>query len=444
MGPLLVAVANSGFRARETNELSRVARSGLRPRRVPVSPAGELVLEAFAGYLGLSSDRLRRATAFARPYGRRSIVAPGIWLHLRCHCPAKFLDYLSQGTFAQSGKRWQPDHPGPSAHLLRGSELIRGVVEMSEPERRLDWIAPASVGALAFGVLFAGVPYSLGYGLRPSSLWSETWAMWKGFPDWSHGMLVFPLVGLLLYCQRARLARVPVRGSWLGLPVLVFSGLLYWAGFLADVQYLGYAALQVLIAGLTLWYCGTRFFRAVFFAWAFLIFAWPFVFLDQYVAFPLRLLMSSASVRVLNAVGVATVRSGTSILSVADPVLGVATGQRFSVDVADPCSGMHSLFALTMVAAFYGILVFRRWWQVLVIVLAAVPLAVMGNLCRIVMLTFGTMAFGSAFAIGTDENPTWFHLGAGFLVYFAALGGVLIIGAFIQRFFVRARSRAGL
>ena len=103
---------------------------------------------------------------------------------------------------------------------------------------------------------------------------------------------------------------------------------------------------------------------------------------------------------------------------------------------------MHSLFALTMVAALYSILVFRRWWQVLVIILAAVPLAVIGNLCRIVMLTFGTMAFGSPFAIGTDENPTWFHLGAGFLVYIAALGGVLAIGAFIQRFLVRNRSGA--
>jgi hypothetical protein len=79
------------------------------------------------------------------------------------------------------------------------------------------------------------------------------------------------------------------------------------------------------------------------------MFAWPFVFLDQYVSFPLRLFMSSVSGHFLNLVGVPTVREGTAILSAADPATGLEIGKRFSVDIADPCSGIHSLFALTMV-----------------------------------------------------------------------------------------------
>ena len=86
-----------------------------------------------------------------------------------------------------------------------------------------------------------------------------------------------------------------------------------------------------------------------------------------------------------------------------------------------------------MVSALYGIAVFRRWWQVLFLVLAAFPLAVFGNFCRIMMLTFGTIAFGSRIALGSEERPTWFHSAAGFLVYAAAFGGVLLLGTIIRR-----------
>jgi exosortase/archaeosortase family protein len=66
---------------------------------------------------------------------------------------------------------------------------------------------------------------------------------------------------------------------------------------------------------------------------------------------------------------------------------------------------------------------------------AALPLAVFGNFCRILMLTFGTVAFGSDFAVGTLEKPTWFHLASGFIVYIAALFGVFVLAWLLNREF---------
>jgi exosortase len=288
-------------------------------------------------------------------------------------------------------------------------------------------------------VLFAQIPYAVGYGRYPVSLLEVTRTMWFGFSDWTHGILVFPLIAVILFFKRKELAQVPVKGSWLGAPVLLLAVLLYWFGFLTDLQYVGYLAIQAFVAGLVLWYLGTRFFGRIFFIWAFLLFAWPFVFLDQYVSFPLRLFMSTVSGHFLNLVGVPTVCEGTAILSAAAPATGLDIGQRFSVDIADPCSGIHSLFALTMVSALYAIVVFRRWWQILLIAASAFPLAVSGNFCRILILTFGTLVFGSDFAIGSEQKPTWFHTGAGFLVYLAALGGVLFVARLVGKF-----SRTGL
>jgi exosortase len=296
-----------------------------------------------------------------------------------------------------------------------------------------QWVWPllASVGALLF--LFFQVPYASGYGHIPVPLWDVAYALWFSFSEWSHGIFVFPLIIVLIFLKRRGLAEVPVRGSNSGLPILASAALFYWVGYLVDLQYIGFVAIQIFIAGLIVWFLGWRFFRSVFFIWLFLTFAWPFVFLDQYVSFPLRLLMSSLSEHFLNLIHVPAVREGTAILSAPDSVTGIVTGQRFSIDVADPCSGMHSLFALTMMASLYGIIVLRPWWQIAITVIAAFPLAIFGNFCRILMLTWGTMRFGSRFAVGTIENPTWFHTAAGLVVYAAALSGVFLLVHFLAR-----------
>jgi exosortase len=295
-----------------------------------------------------------------------------------------------------------------------------------------------AAGVLSLLTLFFCIPYAAGYGFRPVSLFENARMLWFGFSEWTHGIVVVPLAGLLIFLRRRELSMVPAKGSWLGLFVLLISALAYWFGAIADLQYIGYLSLQGFLAGLVLWLVGLTFFKEVFLIWAFLTFAWPFIFLDQYLAFPLRLLMSSASAHFLTLIGIPTLKEGTAILSAPNPGLGLFTGQRFSVDVADPCSGLHSLFALTMVAGFYASLIFRRGWQVVVVTLSALPLAVFGNLCRIVMLTAGALQFGNAFAIGSAENPSWFHEGAGVLVYVAALAGVFLAAFLVKTVSQRA------
>jgi exosortase len=293
-------------------------------------------------------------------------------------------------------------------------------------------IFATAAGFFSLLALFVCIPYATGYGVRPVSLFQNATVLWFGSSDWTHGIVVVPLAGLLVFLRRRKLRGFATNGSWLGLVVLLLSALAFWFGAVADLQYVGYLSLQGFLAGLLLWLLGARFFREIFLIWAFLTFAWPLVFLDQYLGFPLRLLMSAASAHLLNLVGIPTLKDGTAILSAPNPATGLLTGQRFSVDVADPCSGLHSLFALTMVSGFYAILTFRRWWQVLVVTLAALPLAIFGNLCRIVMLTVGALQFGNAFAIGSFDNPSWFHETAGILVYIAALSGVFAVASLLK------------
>ncbi len=309
------------------------------------------------------------------------------------------------------------------------SEAIHSHV--TNTEKRSYWVAVA-VTAISIIVLYGLVKYCFGYGSIPITLSAMLWALWNDYGDWQHGMLVPFLIAWLVYRDREALARLPVQGSAIGLLGIVFSLGLYWAGFRADIQYAGFVSFQTLLASLVLWFLGWAWLRALMFPLAFMVFMWPFLFLDNFIAFPLRLVMAEISYRFLDFVGLDVIKEGSGIVSAPDPAAGLAKGERFQVDIADPCSGIRSLFALTMISALYAHLTLRAWWSKWTLFLMALPLAVAGNFFRILMLTFGTLAFGSEFAIGTIDHPSGYHMAAGFVVFAIALAGMVGLGQILR------------
>ena len=305
------------------------------------------------------------------------------------------------------------------------------------PDWRASLVAPNIFAALAaagvFYALFAWFPYASGYGATRVHIFEFMAFVWKN-PEWEHCWLV-PLAVLgLLYYRRKTLAALPVQGSWLGLPALLGALFFYWVGYLADNVYLGYAALLAFVGAVVLWLLGWRWLKALSFPIAFLAFMFPLPFMDNFLAFPLRIFMSTVSVGFLNLLGLSCLQQGTAIVSAPDFAAGLAAGQRFAVDVADPCSGIRSLFALMMVSALYGYIAMDKPWQKWIVFLSSIPLAVAGNFARIIMLTLGTITLGPETAIGTLEEPTTFHMLSGFLVFAVALGGMLGVGWLLQRF----------
>jgi exosortase len=199
---------------------------------------------------------------------------------------------------------------------------------------------------------------------------------------------------------------------------------LFWAGHRVDNQYIGFFSLQILIVSLVIWLLGWQWVVALAFPLAFLTFTWPLQFLDNYVTFPLRMFMANTSVAILNTCGLPAIQNGSGILSAA--TINLAAGERFSVDVADPCSGIRSLFALMMVSAIYGNFAVDSPWKRPILFLLSVPLAILGNIFRILLLIIGIIILGSPVAIGTLEHPSWYHEGAGYAVFLVALTGMLL------------------
>ena len=307
-------------------------------------------------------------------------------------------------------------------------------------ERQIELLVTGICALAALWLLYAWNPYAYGYGSNMVTVLHFANVLWQG-EDWQHCYLVpFAIAGMVWF-ERKNLPDAVFTKSWTGLAVIVFGLFVYWVGYRADNIFIAYASFQILIGGMILWLLGWTWAKALFVPWAFLIFFYPLTFLDNLIAFPLRMVMSEASVHALNLFGIGCIKSGTAILSAPDPTAGLRAGVRFSVDVADPCSGIRSLFALMMVSALYGYFTQDGAWRKAILFLSSIPLAIAGNLARIIMLTIGTIAVGPEIAIGTLEKPTFFHMAAGYVVFAVALGGMFGVGWLLSADFTSLKQR---
>lgn len=283
-------------------------------------------------------------------------------------------------------------------------------------------------------VLIGFIPYTIGYGSAAATMLNALWTFWNAFGgDWQHGMLVPVVVGWIVYRDRKYLQTLPIQGSALGAVVLFFGLAFYYAGSKADVIYFGYFGIHLFVAGAVLFFLGWAWIKALLFPLVFLAFMWPLLFLDNMLAFPLRLIMSEVSFHFLNMVGLSAIKVGSAIVSAPDFEKGIEQGAVFAVDIANPCSGIRSLFALMMISCIYGHLALRTPLQKVVLFALSLPFAVFGNFIRILMLTFGTIWFGAEFAIGSITHPSTFHMFAGFAVFAAALAGMVVTSQLLNR-----------
>jgi exosortase len=244
--------------------------------------------------------------------------------------------------------------------------------------------------------------------------------------EWTQCLFVPIIVGWLVYWLWPRLRELPVRGHPHGYILLAGGLALYVLGYMAENYYIGIVSMQMIYAGLIVLFLGWRVMRVLLFPWAFLLFMWPYGFFED-IAFQLRMIMSTLSHYTLALIGVPNILNGTAILSPpgSTPV--------FAIDIADPCSGIRSLFALVMMGALAAFVLYDRTWQKVLIVLASVPMVILGNLVRILMLTIASMHFGEAFALGTNDSPSWFHEGCGYFVYLVSFAGLLGFGWLLTR-----------
>lgn len=286
------------------------------------------------------------------------------------------------------------------AQAVRENSILMGFGDRS------SWLQLAVLFALMC-VLYHGIVVSL------VSNWHED-------PNFSHGFFV-PLFSVLIVWQRRKkLASLPLQPSWSGIVVIAAALAVLVAGVFGAELFLSRSSLVLLLAGLIICFGGWNYFRALFFAWAvlFLMIPIPVIIFNE-IAFPLQFFASRLATWLLGAFGVPVLRAGN-----------VINLPSMSLEVVEACSGIRSLVSMITLAVIYGYFAEPRRFVRVILVLAAIPVAVVTNGIRIM----GTGLFAQYW--DPEKAQSFFHDFSGGVIFVLALALLYLM----HRFFVMFES----
>ncbi len=227
-------------------------------------------------------------------------------------------------------------------------------------------------------------------------------------PLYSHGYII-PIFALgLMWMHYQPFRPVPVMERWMGLGILILGLAVRNFGVYMTMNPLDRYSFLVSIFGLFMLVGGFHTIRWAWPALGFLIFMLPLPsVLEQNILWKLQTLASVCSTFVLQTMGVAAFRQG-NLISVPGADL----------NIADACSGLRMLTIFLALAVAMVFLVERPWWDKLVILLSAVPIALLVNIIRITLTGLLYMAVGPENEFAKKLGHDW----AGFFMMPLALG----------------------
>jgi exosortase A len=278
------------------------------------------------------------------------------------------------------------------------------VDEQIVSERRQGWLQLTLLTAL-IGLLY----YRILIGLARN---------WWTDPNYSHGFIIPIFCGWVIWRERSRLASVPVKSNWFGLFVIAGALAVLVLAVLGAENFLSRTSFLILLAGLAIHFRGWRFFRALLFPCVvlFLMIPLPAIIFNQ-IAFPLQFQASRLASVLLGLAGVPVLREGNIIKL---PSL--------TLDVVQACSGLRSLVSLITMAAIYGYLFERRLWRRIMLVLVAIPIAVIANGVRIM----GSGILGQYWDPVMSEG--FFHLFSGWVIFLLSIVMLVLFHAALSCF----------
>jgi exosortase len=254
----------------------------------------------------------------------------------------------------------------------------------------------------------------------------ESWSTEQG----AHGPIVLATGVWLVAILRKQVAPLIRPGNLaLTLALLIPSLMVYTLGRITTTLELEGFALYCSMVAITYGMCGQRAMRLMWFP--ILYFAFLFPPPDSLVATitqPLKLGISRAAVDLLDALGMNIARKGVMIQV-----------DQYEILVAAACAGLNSIISLSAIGLFY---IYMRhnanWRYALLLMLAIVPVALLANFVRVLLLILITYYFGDAYAQG------FLHGFAGMVMFVVALLGIFGIDELASPLRTRlARRRAG-
>jgi exosortase len=241
------------------------------------------------------------------------------------------------------------------------------------------------------------------------------WAHWTGLalmaerwthdPQYSHGYLV-PVFALgLLWARRNIFRESDPKPAWWGILLLLAGIGLHIAGGYYAYTWLDAFSLLPTLVGVVLTLGGRAAWRWAWPAVGFLIFMIPLPYrLEVSLAAPLQRIATLSSTFLLQTFGLPAVAEGNVILL-----------SEARIGIVEACSGLRMLVVFFALSSAVALMIHRPIWERLLVVVSAVPLALVVNVMRITVTGFLHEK------VSSDVANAVFHDFAGWLMMPAAL-----------------------
>ncbi len=245
---------------------------------------------------------------------------------------------------------------------------------------------------------------------------------WSTDPQYSHGFLVPVFALIVLWARRDRFPRGELTPSWWGVPLLLAGVALRLVGAYLYLEAVDAFSLLPSLAGLCLLVGGLPALRWSWPALAFLGFMLPLPFqVELFLAHPLRRVATVSSTYLLQLLGLPALAEGNVIVI-----------EELRLGVIDACSGLGMLMNFYALATAAAMIVQRPALDRVVLIVSAVPIALIANILRVAATAVAHSTVGSAAA-----NAVMHDL-AGWLMMPLAVGLLWLELRYLDRLLIEA------
>ncbi|HEX3249096.1 MAG TPA: exosortase [Pyrinomonadaceae bacterium] len=291
--------------------------------------------------------------------------------------------------------------------------------------------------------LWQGLAISFAIAFAYATVMVKLFRDWWNDENYSHGLLIPFIIGYIIWTQREKLARVPENSSVLwGVAAVLFALFALWAGVAGAELYTQRLSLLLLLGGITVYFSGFNLLRLLLVPFGLLFLAVPIpAIIFNKIAFPLQLFASRCAVWSMSVLGIPVLRQGNIIEL--KPLNSFDTKK---LEVVEACSGIRSLMTLLTLAVVFayfthtpddttpssgkrfGWLRNYWFWRSVIIIVSAIPIAILTNAFRVSGTGVLAHYYGTAVADG------FFHSFSGWAIYIAAFIMLFGIGIVLDRF----------
>jgi exosortase len=221
--------------------------------------------------------------------------------------------------------------------------------------------------------------------------WQWMWERWFTYDSYySHGILVPFISSFLIWQKRHILKNIRLEPSTKGIWLFLAGISIHLISLLFQVYFTSGFSMIIVLAGFTLCVYGKNMLKEILFPVIFLGFMVPLPLVMVIgMSFELKLLSAHMAAVMLNIINIPAVQEGSYIHM-----------EHASVVVEDVCSGLRSLIALMALGALFAYWMKSGWLQKTVLFFSSIPIAIITNMLRIMILSIISEFWGIQYITG--------------------------------------------